>query len=185
MALGQHEPVPVWPDRVAGVEAEKTLPQRIGDRGHPHRGSRVARVRLLDRVHAQCPDGVDRGGVRVLGRSSGHCSSMSGCGDESGRKQSLLLRCVQGRNSAAIFLTMPSWPIVDSGYLASLTGVRADILVTRRLLLSFHLISVNLKFAIWPGADKNIFHHKYRDARKLPLARVGAPGGLQARFRRT
>ena len=36
----------------ARVEAQEALPQRVGNRRHPHRRARVAGVRLLDGVHA-------------------------------------------------------------------------------------------------------------------------------------
>ncbi len=56
---GQHEPVAIGPLRIVRVEAEKVLPQRVGDRRQRHRSARMPRVRLLHRVHRQRADRVD------------------------------------------------------------------------------------------------------------------------------
>ena len=59
MAGREHEPVPIRPDRVLRIEAEKALPERVDHRGHGHRSSGMARVRLLDGVDAERADGGD------------------------------------------------------------------------------------------------------------------------------
>jgi hypothetical protein len=53
------------PNRIAWIEAQKTLPQRVGNRGHSHRRSRMAGVGALNRVHAQRPNRVDGDGIDV------------------------------------------------------------------------------------------------------------------------
>ncbi len=66
MARGEHEAVAVGPDRVGGVEAQEPLPERVGDRGERHRRSRMARVRLLDRVDGEGADRVHAEGVDLV-----------------------------------------------------------------------------------------------------------------------
>ncbi len=61
----QHETIAIGPDRVRGIEAQMPLPQRIRDRRHRHRCSRVSRVRLLHRVHGQRANRVDGKGIDV------------------------------------------------------------------------------------------------------------------------
>ena len=55
----QHEAVAVGPDRIVRVEAQKSLPQRVGHRRHAPSACRDARIGLLDRIHRQGADGVD------------------------------------------------------------------------------------------------------------------------------
>ena len=64
----QDEAVAVRPDRVVGVEPEESLPQRVRDWRHRHRGPRMPRVRLLDGVDAQ---GADRGDRELVGIGDG------------------------------------------------------------------------------------------------------------------
>jgi hypothetical protein len=66
VAGGEDEAIAAGPDRIFGVEAQVTLPERIGDRGHRHRGPRVAGVGLLDRVDRQRADRVDAKLVEIL-----------------------------------------------------------------------------------------------------------------------
>jgi len=66
VAIREDEAVAVRPDRVGGVEAEEALPERVGDGGHRHRRSGMARVRLLDRVDRQRANRVDAELVDVL-----------------------------------------------------------------------------------------------------------------------
>ncbi len=33
---GENEPIPVWPDRILGIKAQKLLPQTVNHRGHRH-----------------------------------------------------------------------------------------------------------------------------------------------------
>ena len=69
MAAREHEAVPVGPQRLPGVVTEEPRPEDVGGRGQGHRRSRVARVRLLDRIHGQRPDRVDAQPVEILGRA--------------------------------------------------------------------------------------------------------------------
>ena len=62
----EDEAVAVRPDRVGRVEPEELLPERVGDRGHRHRGARVARVGRLDSVHGQGLDRADATQVEVV-----------------------------------------------------------------------------------------------------------------------
>ena len=48
--IRKHEPIPVGPDRVLGVEAHHAVPDRINHRCERHRCSRMSRIRLLHRV---------------------------------------------------------------------------------------------------------------------------------------
>ncbi len=61
----QHEPVPVRPGGIVGVEAQELLPQRVDHRCHGHRGTRVPGGRGLHRVHTQGADRRDAQIVRV------------------------------------------------------------------------------------------------------------------------
>ena len=56
----QHEAIAVGPARIARIGAEEILPQRVADRRQRHRRAGMARIRLLDRVHRQRADRVDR-----------------------------------------------------------------------------------------------------------------------------
>ena len=130
--LRQHEAVPVRPDRITRVEAEEALPQRVGDRGHTHRGSRVTRVGLLNRVHAQGPDGVDRDRVRFVCRRGAHCGSMIGCLYKFGSKQSLSRRGVQGGTDDSGVVPQPGRddrrPQLDQGqeFVSDIADATAD-----------------------------------------------------------
>jgi hypothetical protein len=81
---GQHEAVAVGPIRVGRRVAKEPGPDRVGHGRHPHRGTRMSRVRLLDPVDGERPDridgelveGVGGGGhpdrdLRYVGRPSG------------------------------------------------------------------------------------------------------------------
>src|SRR5712671_2759370 len=59
MTVGKYEPVAVRPEWVFGVVAKELLPERIRSGRQRHRRSRMAGVRLLDRVHRERTDGVD------------------------------------------------------------------------------------------------------------------------------
>jgi len=65
VTFGEDEAVPVWLDRVGGVEAQVALPQRVRHRGNVHGGAGMPRVRLLYGVHAQPTNGVDRQCVEI------------------------------------------------------------------------------------------------------------------------
>ena len=56
---GEHEAVAIGPDRILGIEAQKALPQAVGDGRHRHRRPRMPRIGLLNRVHGQRPHRID------------------------------------------------------------------------------------------------------------------------------
>jgi len=66
MAGGQHEAVAVGPARIGGVEFEEAREQHGGDIGGAHGQPGMARLRRLDRVHRQRPNGI---GETVMGRA--------------------------------------------------------------------------------------------------------------------
>ena len=66
MARGQHEAVAVGPARIGGVEFEEAREQHGGDIGGAHGQPGMARLRRLDRVHRQRPNGI---GETVMGRA--------------------------------------------------------------------------------------------------------------------
>ena len=82
MPGGQHESVAVRPVGMRRRVVEEARPERVGHRGHPHRGPRMARVRLLDAIDGERPDGVDREPVELFG-GEGHAGVL--LGGESGR----------------------------------------------------------------------------------------------------
>ncbi len=63
----QHEAVAIRPIGPGRSMAEKPRPQDVGHRSRTHWGARVARVRLLDGVDRQRPDGVDGELVEPVG----------------------------------------------------------------------------------------------------------------------
>ena len=71
----EHEAVPVRPDRVGRVEAQKSLPERVRDGGDADRRSRMTRVRCLDRVDAERSDRRDAELVEVARHAAGSPSS--------------------------------------------------------------------------------------------------------------
>src|SRR5215471_5543727 len=73
MPDGKNKTVAIRPDGVFGVKAEEPLPQAVHDRSHRHRRTGVTRVGLLDSVHGQRADRVDRERVKP---ANGHrCTS--------------------------------------------------------------------------------------------------------------
>ena len=60
VAGGEDEPVAVRPVRVRRVVAHHVSVEHVRERRECHRRARVTRVRLLDRVHRERPDRVDR-----------------------------------------------------------------------------------------------------------------------------
>ncbi len=54
----ENETIPVRPDRMVRIEAQMSLPERVGHRRHRHGRSGVAGVRLLHRVHGQGADAI-------------------------------------------------------------------------------------------------------------------------------
>src|ERR1700737_3254026 len=65
MTLGEYEPVTIRPDRIAGVESQESLPQRVGDGRHAHWSAGMPGVGLLDRVHTQASDRIDGQLVKI------------------------------------------------------------------------------------------------------------------------
>ena len=73
MAARQDEPIAARPHRLRRVVAQIVLPKLIGHRREGHRRARMAAVGLLDGVHAQRADRVDRQQVNAgLGFGDGH-----------------------------------------------------------------------------------------------------------------
>src|SRR5690242_12416516 len=58
MAIRQHETIAIGPDRVVGVVAQKSLPQRVHHRCERHRRAWVTRIGLLHRIHRKGANGV-------------------------------------------------------------------------------------------------------------------------------
>ena len=59
MAGGEDEAVATRPDRIFRIEAQVALPERVGDRGHRHRRSRMSRIGLLHRIDGEGADRID------------------------------------------------------------------------------------------------------------------------------
>jgi hypothetical protein len=64
VAVGEHEPVAVRPQRVRRVVVQEPVPHGVRDRGQAHRRARVPGVGLLNGVHGQRADGVDARDVK-------------------------------------------------------------------------------------------------------------------------
>src|SRR5262249_34833138 len=77
----EDEPVAVRPARVARVEAQVPSPEDVADRRAAHRHSRVAAVRLLDRVDGEEADGMDDL-LLQLGVHQGRGGERGGVGEE-------------------------------------------------------------------------------------------------------
>ena len=56
----EDEAVAVGPLRIRGVVLQHLPVEQVRERCERHRGARVAGVRLLDRIHGERPDRVDR-----------------------------------------------------------------------------------------------------------------------------
>ena len=70
----EHEAVAVGPVRIGRVVAQVAVPQGVGDRRQRHRRPRMPRVRLLDRIDRERPDGVDGEGLAL---AHGHDALLS------------------------------------------------------------------------------------------------------------
>ena len=66
----EHEAVAVRPARIGGVVSHALAVEDVGDGRERHGGSRVAGVGLLDRVHGEAADGVDRELLDVGGHAT-------------------------------------------------------------------------------------------------------------------
>lgn len=62
---GEDKTVPVGPLRVIGIEGHELVEEHMSSRGHSHRGSRVARVRLEGGIDSEGADRVDRKLVNI------------------------------------------------------------------------------------------------------------------------
>jgi hypothetical protein len=72
MAVGENKSVTVEPLGVFRVRVEETAEQDMGDRGHAHGCTRMARVGLGDNVNRKGADGVDGNGIGVCGLERRH-----------------------------------------------------------------------------------------------------------------
>src|SRR6266480_170871 len=60
MAVREHEPIAVGPDRILRIEAHDAIPDRVNQRGERHRRARVPGLGLLDRIYRESANCVDR-----------------------------------------------------------------------------------------------------------------------------
>ena len=96
VTFGQDETVPVGPDRVAGIKAQVPLPERVGDRRHAKRSSRMARAGPLDGVDAQAADRVHAQCVEVS-CDSRH-APLPGTSARGGERSALRILMLTGRS---------------------------------------------------------------------------------------
>ena len=68
MAVGEHEPIAVGPDRILGIEGHHAVPDRIDQRRQRHRRAGMPRIGLLHCVHRERADGIDRQLIQLLVR---------------------------------------------------------------------------------------------------------------------
>src|SRR4051794_30449714 len=59
MAIGQHEPVAIGPDRVLWIESHDAIPQCVDQWRERHRGARVAGLSALYRIDRKCTYRID------------------------------------------------------------------------------------------------------------------------------
>src|ERR1051325_9879440 len=60
VAVREHEPVAVGPDRVLRIEAHDAIPNCVNQRRQGHRCAGVPGFSLLDRIHRERADSIDR-----------------------------------------------------------------------------------------------------------------------------
>src|SRR5215468_10267618 len=60
VAVREHEPIAVGPDRVLRIETQDAIPERVHQWRERHRRAGVPGLRLLDRIHREGANGVDR-----------------------------------------------------------------------------------------------------------------------------
>src|SRR4029453_7428963 len=60
VAVREHEPIAVGPDRVLRIEAQDAIPERVHERRECHRRAGVPGLRLLYRIYREGTNGVDR-----------------------------------------------------------------------------------------------------------------------------
>jgi hypothetical protein len=66
MAIGEHKPITVGPDRVLGIEVHHAVPDGVDQGRQGHRRAGVSRVGLLDCIHGERADGIDRQLIQLL-----------------------------------------------------------------------------------------------------------------------
>ena len=71
----EHEAVAVEPLGILGVVPQHLVPEGVGHGGGAHRQARVARIRLVDRIHRQEADAVDAERLDRGGGSGDHGGS--------------------------------------------------------------------------------------------------------------
>src|SRR6266545_4471262 len=76
----QDEPIAIGPVRLCGGMSQMTLPEHVRERRQRHRGARMARLRLLHRIHRERADGVYaellEGGLRHSRPDLAACQSL-------------------------------------------------------------------------------------------------------------
>src|SRR6266568_7355639 len=60
VAVREHKPIAVGPDRVLRIEAQDAMPERVHQRRECHRRAGVPGLRLLDRIYREGTNSVDR-----------------------------------------------------------------------------------------------------------------------------
>src|SRR5215471_8771997 len=60
VAVREHEAIAVGPDRVLRIEVQDAIPERVKQWRERHRRTGMPGLRLLDRIHREGADGVDR-----------------------------------------------------------------------------------------------------------------------------
>ena len=104
MTVGEHEPVAVRPNRVLRIEAHDAVPQRVDERRQRHRRAGMSGLRLLNRIHRQRANAIDRQLVKLrVGHRSGR--THRGGGDSThfcASNFSLVPSCSAAARSASI-----------------------------------------------------------------------------------
>src|SRR5256885_16434694 len=60
VAVREHKPIAVGPDRVLRIEAQDAIPERVHERRECHRRAGVPGLRLLYRIYRERTNRVDR-----------------------------------------------------------------------------------------------------------------------------
>ena len=63
VTVGQHEAIAVGPVWISRVVLQVIIPQHFSDIGHTHRGTRVATIRFLYRIHTEGANGIGKFGT--------------------------------------------------------------------------------------------------------------------------
>src|ERR1700746_2438870 len=71
MSVGQYEPIATRPNGILRIETHHSVPERIDQRRQCHRRSRMPRFGLLDCVHRQRANAIDR---QLIQLRTGHWS---------------------------------------------------------------------------------------------------------------